>query len=349
MAQWWSRYLRSDRPTRRRVIADISLPDFRNVGVILRMIVIAEGLRFLAQYVQTADLHAAAMGMVAQGSMFEAVLLSLALGLFFLSPRLAALSYGLGVGLVLALALALAFLWWLGLRAYLGVDSVPDLSYVVVVTAAMSIGLLGYFNRRHRVLSPALAEARLMGLQSRIRPHFLFNSLNTVLALIRDDAAKAERILENLADLFRSLLGEAGTLVPLRREVDLARSYAEIEAMRLGPRLTVDWQVEEAALDALVPPLFLQPLLENAVYHGVEPSESGGTVVISIFRRGEQVHVAMRNPHHPERVERRSGNRMALNNIRERLALHFDLEAELRSYAAGGEFVVHARVPYKHG
>jgi len=109
----------------------------------------------------------------------------------------------------------------------------------------------------------------------------------------------------------------------------------------------VNWQYQGAPLDALVPPLIIQPLLENAVYPGVEPSESGGAVNVTIFMKGEQVNLVVRNPCDSP-AQRRSGNRMALDNIRERLALHFDAEAEMSAYEAGGEFVVQIRIPYKH-
>jgi len=174
----------------------------------------------------------------------------------------------------------------------------------------------------------------------------LFNSLNTVLGLMRSEPRRAETVLENLSELFRASMAEASALAPLAKELELARSYAEIEAVRLGGRLTVDWQCQNAPLDALVPPLILQPLLENAVYHGIEPAAGGGTVSVTIFVRGDQLNLVVRNPVHHLR-ERRSGNRMALENIRERLDLHFDAEAALRAYESGDEFVVQIRMPYR--
>ena len=187
-----------------------------------------------------------------------------------------------------------------------------------------------------------------MALQSRIRPHFLFNSLNTVLGLMRSEPQLAETVLENLAELYRALLSESGVLSRLEREIALARAYTEIEVTRLGSRLTVNWQCQGVPFDALVPPFVLQPLLENAVYHGVEPSEAGGVVNVTIFLKGDQLNLVVRNPCESP-SHRQSGNRMALTNIRERLALHFDAEAEMSAYEAGGEFVVQIRMPYKHG
>jgi two-component system sensor histidine kinase AlgZ len=213
--------------------------------------------------------------------------------------------------------------------------------------ALLSAGfVLAYFNWRHRALSPALPEARLIALQARIRPHFLFNSLNAVMGLIRDDPRRAEMVLENLSDLYRALMAESGSLVPLAKELELAKAYAEIEVIRLGERLRVEWRCDETAMDARVPPLILQPLVENAVYHGIEPSPEGGQVLVSTTRRGDEVTLMVRNT--CTRAENgRSGNHMALDNIRERLDLHFDAEARMSAYRTDDEYVVQITLPFR--
>lgn len=322
------------------------MPDFRNLGVMFRIVVLAEVARFIARYAQTGDFSVAFQQMVGFNSFFESALLTILLVLFFTAFWLLAKPYRVGVWLVLLLACVSVLAWQWLFTVVFQEGVAPDYPFVIAMTFLLTLGILGYFNWRHRVLSPALAEARLMALQARIRPHFLFNSLNTVLGLMRVNPQQAERVLENLAELFRSLMADSGTLVTLEREIELARVYAEIEAMRLGSRLTVNWQYQNAPMDALLPPLILQPLLENAVYHGVEPSETGGTVSVVIFLKGDQISLVVRNPCDPG-TERRTGNRMALTNIRERLALHFDAEAEMSAYQAGGEFVVQIRMPYK--
>ena len=134
---------------------------------------------------------------------------------------------------------------------------------------------LAYFDLRARALSPAVAEARIQALQARIRPHFLYNSINAVLSLIRSEPRRAERALEDLADLFRVLMADNRTLAPIANEVELARQYLALEELRLGERLRVTWRTDTHAADALVPPLILQPLVENAVYHGIEPIGGG--------------------------------------------------------------------------
>jgi two-component system sensor histidine kinase AlgZ len=204
---------------------------------------------------------------------------------------------------------------------------------------------LGYFNLRSRALSPALTEARLQALQARIRPHFLFNSINAVLSLIRSEPKRAERALEDLADLFRVLMADNRELAPVEQEVALCRQYLELEQLRLGERLQVAWHTEKMPREALIPPLLLQPLVENAVYHGIEPSSQPGEVTIDIYRHRDQVHLVIRNPYQHE-GNHHAGNKMALGNIRERLALHFDAEASLESQVTGNAYQVHIIIPY---
>ena len=322
------------------------LPDFRNLGVILRIVVLAEVVRFAFAFAEAGDLPRS-LELVIDGSpYFEPILLLNVLALFAFSPLLSAKAYRPGTLLVL-LVVALSSLAGYTLQWVLlaGVGR-PSLFYLIFISLSIAALQLWYFNWRYRVLSPALPEARLIALQARIRPHFLFNSLNTVLGLIRTEPRQAERVLEGLAELYRALLTEPGNLVRLDRELALARSYAEVECVRLGSRVAFNWQCQGAPMDALVPPLILQPLIENAVYHGIEPSETGGAVSLTVFLKNQQLHVVVRNPCPP--TAGRVGNRIAMTNIRERLALHFDAEAEMSAYHAGGEYVVQIRLPYKH-
>jgi two-component system, LytTR family, sensor histidine kinase AlgZ len=189
-------------------------------------------------------------------------------------------------------------------------------------------------------------EARLQALQARIRPHFLFNSLNAVLALIRRDPRRAERALEDLADLFRTLMAEPRQFVRLADEIALLERYAGLEQLRLGERLRITWELDAAPSDALLPPLVLQPLLENAVFHGVEPGTATGEVLVHIERRGDRVFARIENPYIEEQ-QRRAGNRMALDNIRERLALFFDAEARIKTSASDARYRVEIEMPYK--
>ena len=167
------------------------------------------------------------------------------------------------------------------------------------------------------------ARARIHALQARIRPHFLFNSMNTIAALTRSDAARAEEAIEDLADLFRVSLTEARAQISLREELEVARSYQRIEQLRLGERLKVRWQVGDLPVRALVPSLLLQPLLENAIGHGIEPLPEGGTVQVEGRVDDDEVSIEVSNPVSQTARAVRSGNRMALDNIRQRLELAF--------------------------
>jgi two-component system sensor histidine kinase AlgZ len=214
-----------------------------------------------------------------------------------------------------------------------------------MLTFLATLMLLLYFDLRGRALSPAVSEARLQALQARIRPHFLFNSINAVLSLIREDPKRAERALEDMADLFRVVMADNRELTPLAREVELCREYLALEQLRLGERLQIEWHVDKMPGDARIPPLVLQPLLENAVYHGIEPRTAPGVISINIYLARDQVHAVLRNPYEHEGAHH-AGNKMALANIRERLQLHFDAEASLATRVSDDAYQVHITMPY---
>ena len=324
-----------------------SLPDFRNLGVILRLLLLALSLRLVFALLLTPDLGAAYNQYLAQGLLFEPVLLISTAVLYGLSPFLRRFSYRFGVLSVLLLVVLVDVGVGLGLDGlYAGPSQTSLLRSVLLALAGTGI-LLFYFNWRHLRLSPVAAEARLLSLQARIQPHFLFNSINSVLGLIRDEPKKAEAMLENLADLFRALLAEPRVLVPWSRELELAHAYAEIEAIRFGPRLRISWHCDRAPGAALVPPLLLQPLLENAVVYGVTPSQAGADISVEAYEDDGNLVIFVRNPC-PYGSTAAQGNQMALANIRERLELHFAGQASLRVSQAEGEFVVCVRLPIQY-
>jgi two-component system sensor histidine kinase AlgZ len=193
---------------------------------------------------------------------------------------------------------------------------------------------------------PSDARARLAELQSRIRPHFLFNTLNTAVSLVRTDPARAEGVLEDLADLFRVALidtGGASGAVTLGSELDLARRYLAIESLRFGDRLRLEWQLDPAADAARLPPLVLQPLLENAVRHGVEPAEAGGMVRVRTRVRLGRAEITIDNS--VGTAASRPGHGLALANVRERLRLLHDLDAQFDVYQGDGRYRVRLVVP----
>lgn len=223
----------------------------------------------------------------------------------------------------------------------------------MLVAALAGAALQHYFELRARAFSPALVEARLQALQARIRPHFLFNSLNAVLSLIRSEPRRAEAALEDLADMLRALMRDAGHVTTLEQEIRFCRQYLAIEKIRLGDRLQVHWTMDGIADAALrrirVPALILQPLLENAVHHGVEPSAQPALIEVRLSRTIDRLNIAVANPVAGDAgaAPVRRGNRMALQNIRERLALLYDVEAQLTTHATPGAFEVRLQLPYE--
>ncbi|MDB5820250.1 MAG: histidine kinase [Rhizobacter sp.] len=209
--------------------------------------------------------------------------------------------------------------------------------------AAMASALFAWLRLRAELRLPADSHARLAELQSRIRPHFLFNTLNSAIALVRVDPPKAEAVLEDLAELFRVALDETGAAVALSEEVELARRYLEIEQVRFGSRLQVAWELDELAGTARVPPLLLQPLVENAVRHGVEGADAGGVIRIRTRIRRSHAVLSIANTVAPGPA--RPGNGMALRNVRERLRLMHDVAAQFDTRFEAGVFRVQIVVP----
>ena len=217
---------------------------------------------------------------------------------------------------------------------------------ICVIVAAM---LLRYFYITHEWQRHVRAEARsrIEALQARIRPHFLFNSLNTIAALTRSDALRAEEAVEDLADLFRATLRDSHSPLRLKEEFELTRVYQRIEELRLGERLKVRWDVADLPMRAFVPGLTIQPLLENAIYHGIEPLDRGGTVTVSGRVVAGNIEIVVTNPVAAARSgSERAGNRIALDNIRQRLALAYDQAATLAIEQPAGEYRVTIRFPY---
>ncbi|HJV93454.1 MAG TPA: histidine kinase [Azonexus sp.] len=319
------------------------MPDWRNFGVMLRVLLGVNVLALFAALVQAPDLAAWPGRYVELAAIVEPWLL-ICLGLLaILRNALWRLPLRLGQGLVLALAGGLAcglYVYW---QSLLPGDTGSPWRAAVLATA-IAAALLGYFELRAGAFSPAQAEARLAALNARIRPHFLFNSLNAVLSLIRARPQQAEEALESLSDLFRAAMRDPGELVSLADEIALGRQYLDLERLRLGERLAVDWQIGAVPLDLPIPPLMLQPLLENAVYHGIEPAPEGGTVRIAIALRGEVLSISITNPT-PVHHQRAAGNQIAVANLRERLALYYDLEARLEIDAGEQFYEVRISLP----
>lgn len=205
-----------------------------------------------------------------------------------------------------------------------------------------------YVAQQWRLNVESQARARVNALQARIRPHFLYNSMNTIAALTRSNPIRAEEAVQDLADLFRATLSDKRNLITLKEELEAARIYQRIEQLRMGERLQVRWHIEDLPMQALVPALTVQPLLENAIGHGVENLETGGQVTVEGGRADGMVLLRIRNPVPLDNPQPRGGHGIALENIRERLLLLFGAQAELRAGREGDEFVVQLRFPETH-
>jgi two-component system sensor histidine kinase AlgZ len=209
--------------------------------------------------------------------------------------------------------------------------------------ALLSAALVAALVLRAKGRMPADTAARLSELQARIRPHFLFNTLNSAIALVREDPARAEAILEDLSDLFRHALMDQGESVTLAEEVALARRYLDIEQVRFGERLKVEWALDASAGAARLPALLLQPLVENAVKHGVEPSAAGAQVKVSTQRRSGTVVIKVTNT--VPAGQGRRGHGVAQDNVRDRLRLLHDVQGQFQTVLKDGIYQVRIEVP----
>ncbi len=217
----------------------------------------------------------------------------------------------------------------------------------VLATGLVTFTFFRYLLIRTRWKSQLIAEseARVQALQARIRPHFLFNSLNTIASLIPEDPENAEAATEDLADIFRGSMRRADRLISLEEELQLARQYLDMERRRLGERLRVDWRAEELPTRASVLPLMLQPLLENAVAHGIQPRAVGGEIAVYGRAEGDNIVITIGNPLAPAGLDK-PGHGLALNNIRERLKLAFGGRASLITNQDSERFYAVLSFPY---
>jgi two-component system sensor histidine kinase AlgZ len=339
--------------------ASFYLPDFCAQRTALAIVVIAELTALVLSLARTSamdfwtDLGRTSMFLLWIGLVLAALLCAL-------RARLAQLTVAQGSALVLLLvagvvaavslaawlfgqtrAVAASDLGWLFPQEARGF-TLRNLWIALVVTGLA----LRYFYVAHqwRESVELRAAARVHALQARIRPHFLFNSMNTIAALTRSNPPRAEAAVQDLADLFRATLSDKRDTITLAEELEVARTYQRMEQLRLGERLRVEWKTDALPANALVPGLMIQPLLENAIYHGVEPRPAGGTVSISGEVSGGQVTIVVRNPMGPA-ASYHDGNRLALANIRERLALMYGERALMKSGRFDDEYIVTLRFP----
>lgn len=334
----------------KQIASSDALPNFRNLGIVLKIILFSNVLVGLYALALANSWPNYPVVLLEIFPLFTPILLSSLLLLWVMQPQLSRLRYWHGIlainGLVLLFMLATYFFGG-DLYHPLGKDDnlfdVIRYSLLSVITCNI---VLMYFRLRNQRLSRALHDARLQALRARIRPHFLFNTLNMVLAIIRNQPNQAETALEDMADLFRSAMSDTADLVPLSSEITLSKQYLALEQLRLCERLQVEWLNDGVPETTLIPPLLLQPLLENAVYHGIEPIASGGTIRISLHNQGKSFQIQVNNSCSPQQHFPHTGNKMALQNIRERLILLFDVEAQYEVERGKDYYRVTITLPY---
>ena len=228
-----------------------------------------------------------------------------------------------------------------------GVDVVALLSHVLIGAVLAGIALrYFYLTQQLRLNQRAELQSRIQALQSRIRPHFLFNSMNIIASLIAVDQEAAEEAVEDLAELFRASLAEMDTEVALADEIELCRRYARIEQLRLGDRLEMVWQLDAIPLSLKIPSLSLQPLLENAIYHGIQQLPTGGTVTIRANYQDSELQLEVISPMAEKtQNEEDGGNRLAQDNINRRLQALYGPKAGLFSRIENDQYCAMIRYP----
>lgn len=316
--------------------------DACQLGVVLRAVLFVEGVMAVgAMFGATGWVHWIERLAILSGAALPATLgwLVLACTLKKLLARLpppAQQACGIALG-------AISGLYGCGLLALVGSAGNAPWVGSAFAGALLSAVLVAALVLRAKGHMPAETTARLAELQARIRPHFLFNSLNSAIALVREDPAKAEALLEDLSELFRHALVSQGDSATLSEEILIARRYLAIEQIRFGERLQVEWSLDPVAGSARVPALFLQPLVENAVKHGVEPSPTGAQVKVTTQRRGSVVVIKVTNT--VPAGQGKPGNGVAQDNVRDRLRLLHDVQATFQTALIDGRYQVRMEVP----
>ena len=335
------------------------LPDFCHIRMVFSVVIIAELLAFMMTL--SAPTTDGAWRRLSLISLFvQWVALASTATLCCLKRYLARVSDVMAVivsyGVIMTITLLVGELaYWGGRHISYGMlgTTMTHLEFTarnLGISAVVGFLALRYFYVRHQLKLNIEAEnqSRMQALQARIRPHFLFNSLNAIATLIRRAPDSAEEAVEDLADLFRTSLDTSRALVPFAEEVEIARRYLHMEQLRLGDRLRVVWQVDTIPDDAAVPALTLQPLLENAIYHGIEPLAEGGAIECRGEKIKNTIRLSVGNPvTQDSRNNPRHGLQLALDNIRQRLLAHFEDAGRIRVETPPGYYLVTLRFPYQ--
>jgi two-component system sensor histidine kinase AlgZ len=333
------------------------LPEFCQASTVFAVMLMAEFVVLVVTWAPASAQFQWWTALTTGTMLAQWIALSTVAALCLLRPRLLPLSpltaFTLLAGIVALMAFALAWLaFQIDHRMDIGLTPPLDGEHrfvggIVAMALLLTVAGLryGYVHVQWRQRVEAQARAEIAALTARIRPHFLFNSMNTIAGLVREDADLAEQLIEDLADLFRAALAAGEKAHPLGRELELCKRYLAIESLRLGERLTVEWSVEGVPMELPVPPLLLQPLVENAVYHGIQPLLGGGSVRIGARVAGDRLILDVENPRPDPPAVRRGGHGLAQENVRQRLHFAFGARARLEVTERPGYYGASVQIP----
>jgi two-component system sensor histidine kinase AlgZ len=220
----------------------------------------------------------------------------------------------------------------------------------ICMSAIVNALVLRYFFAKHELRVRTLSAARIkaQAMLSRIRPQFVFSGMNIIASLTRSDPAKAEAAIEDMADLFRMMLSQDETLVPVKNEIEVAQKYLAIEGLRLDNRLRVDWDIGKFPRKAVMPVLTLQPLLENAIRHGIEPIAAGGVITVRLWEHEDKIYIKIINPIPRTRAKRAADSHsMSLEDIRLRFQSHYGDTAKLAFGREDEQYIVNVVLPIR--
>ncbi len=332
------------------------LPDLCRVNAVFILVIVTQLVAFLFTLIAPSNNYFSwnYLGLV---SLFGHWTVLTCAALLCISRRwLAGIALKTSAAICLLIILAVTFGY--SLVAYYGFELTSTTSddwFLIrnmIASAVIGSLILRYFylQNQWRLQKQAELRARLEALQSRIRPHFLFNSLNSIASLIAVDPGRAEAAILDLSELFRATLKTDKLQVPLSEELDLCQRYLNIEQLRLGDRLCVVWSVGDGVRSIKIPPLTLQPLVENAVYHGIQPRRDGGTIEVKAEQRGGSVYLMVANPSDLQpggrkRGQRAAGNQIAMDNIRHRITALYGERAVLKNSLHNNQYIVTLRFP----
>ena len=337
------------------------LPDLCNIQILLLVIVIAEMLAFIVTLAgSTPGQGWQDLGLVSLFIQWVALLSVLALCLSrpflarFDNQQAGVISFVL-INLITLLVTEICF-------NYIVIPGIEQSTAAHLdlllrnlgISVIVSLLTLRYFYLQYQSSKSMLAEntSRIEALQARIRPHFLFNSMNVIASLTRSDPKLAEQAVENLSQLFRASLADIKKQISLKEEIAICKSYLQIEALRLGERLKVDWQISDDVEKDMIPPLLLQPLIENAVIHGIEPLTKGGTIHIYAEHQEDKQILALQVINPCDELNEQckpstKGNQIALNNINQRLDALYEGESKLTVNRENKKYIATIKIPVR--